>query len=92
MPSRRSSGVAAADILARVLAGFVGGYALASAASLSLSIVLPLPRADAVLAATLPSFAVLAGAIIWAFAARSAIFAWTGILVPAALLVGVAAF
>jgi len=52
--------------------------------------VLPLPRADAVLAMTLLSFGLYAAAIIWSFAARSARVAWTGLLIPIAVCSAVA--
>jgi len=67
-------------------AAIVGGYALASAVAVFLGAVLPLPRAEAVLAATLLSFAIYTGAVIWVFAARDARRAWLGLLLPAALL------
>jgi hypothetical protein len=75
-------------LLSRVLAAAAGGYGLAAAASIFLSRVLPMPQADAVLAATLISFAVYAAAILWAFAAPSAKAAWLGVLAPAVACVG----
>lgn len=56
-----------------------------TALSISLAGMLPEPKADAVLTATLLSFAIYTLAILWAFAARTARLAWLGLLVPTAL-------
>lgn len=77
-------------ILSRTLAAVLGGYALASASAVFLSFLFPGSVADAVLAASLPSFAIYTAAVIWAFAARSAVRAWLGLGLPT-LLLGVAA-
>ena len=73
------------SVLSRIAAAIFGGYALATVFSITLAGQLPAPMADAVLAATLLSFAVYAAAILWAFAARTARLAWLGLLVPTAL-------
>lgn len=78
------------SVASRVLAAAVGGYALAAAAAVVLGHVLPGSRAGAVLAATQLSFAIYAGAILWAFAARSGGKAWAGLLLPAAVLAALA--
>ncbi|MDC8758982.1 DUF3649 domain-containing protein [Janthinobacterium fluminis] len=86
-------GVAAryrAGVFSRVCAAIAGGYALAAALTALLSLALPMARAEAVLSATLFSFAAYAGAVLWVFAARSAARAWLGLLLPAALLGGAA--
>jgi hypothetical protein len=70
----------------RVLAGVGGGYGIAAMSTMLLSTSLPLPRAEAVLAASMASFAIFTAAIVWAFAARSVARAWIGLAVPAALL------
>ncbi len=75
---------------ARACAAIFGGYALAAALTALLSLALPMARADAVLSATLLSFAAYTGAVLWVFAARSAARAWLGLLLPAALLAGAA--
>lgn len=67
------------DVVARSLAGGVGGYALAQVLPVALVAPWPLARADAALIALQLSFAVYAGAVLWAFAARSAGQAWAGI-------------
>lgn len=74
----------------RVIAAIGGGYALAALATMALVAGLPLNRADAVLTGTLLSFAVFCGGVVWAFAARDVLRAWLGILLPAALLAGIA--
>jgi hypothetical protein len=73
-------------VASRVAAAAFGGYALANAVAIFVSRVLPMPRAEAVLAMTLASFAVYTAAIVFAFAARSARAAWLGLLAPSALL------
>lgn len=70
----------------RVLAAVVGGYALASVFSIWLSYLLPAELPEAVLAATLLSFAVYTAAIVWVFAAASAARAWLGLLLPGAAM------
>lgn len=72
------------QIVSQVMAAILGGYALASAAAIFLGAVLPFPRAEAVMAGTLMSFAVYTAAVIWVFAARNARRAWLGLLLPAA--------
>ncbi|WP_050463805.1 DUF3649 domain-containing protein [Herbaspirillum autotrophicum] len=70
-------------VASRALAAILGGYALTAVAIALLALWLPMARAEAVLTATLLSFALYAGAVIWVFAARSAWRAWFGILLPA---------
>lgn len=67
-----------AGIGLRALAGIGGGYGIAALATASLSVGLPMPRAEAVLAATMASFAIYTGAILWAFAARGLPQVWMG--------------
>ncbi|MBY4947439.1 DUF3649 domain-containing protein [Cupriavidus respiraculi] len=73
-------------VASRAVAAIGGGYVLAAAATTVLSLVLPLSRSEAVVTATLLSFLVYAGAVIWVFAARSAWRAWIGIALPATAL------
>lgn len=54
-----------------MLLAIVGGYALAALATAVLSLTLPLEPAEAVTAATLLSFTVMAVAVLFVFAARS---------------------
>ncbi|WP_235907600.1 DUF3649 domain-containing protein [Siccirubricoccus phaeus] len=73
-------------VLSRTLAAVVGGYAVGALVSVACALLLPMPRAEAVLTGMMLSFAAYAGAVLWAFAARSAWRAWAGILLPALLL------
>ncbi len=77
-------------VASRVLAAAVGGYALAWLATAVLSLLLPrvssASRAEAVLTATMLSFALYTVAVIWVFSARSATRAWAGLGIPAVVL------
>ncbi len=73
-------------VVSRVAAAALGGYALSSAATILLSLAWPAPQAQAVMWATMLSFAVYAAAAIWVFATRSATRAWIGIGGATALL------
>lgn len=81
------------SLAARVLAVTLGAYGAASllAAALSLLLVwVGLSRPEAVMAATLASFAVYALLAIAVFHARSTVRAWVGLLLvaaPASLLI-----
>lgn len=75
-----------AAVASRVAAAVLGGYAFATALGVFLSRTLPLPRADAVLAMTLASFAIYTAAVIFVFAARTATRAWLGLAVPTLVL------
>lgn len=63
-------------ILSRTLLAIGGGYLFTALSTASLALTLPLPRPQAVLAATQLSFALYCTVIIWAFAASSARRAW----------------
>ncbi|PTU76156.1 DUF3649 domain-containing protein [Pseudomonas mangrovi] len=78
------------SVASRTLAAALGGYALANSLPVALLAMLPMSAADAALSAIQLSFLVYLGAILWAFAARSAWHAWLGLLLPAAasLLLG----
>lgn len=67
-------------IAVRVAAAAIGGYALANTLSVALAAAFPLPRAEAVLFALEASFLIHAGAVLWAFTARTARVAWAGLL------------
>ncbi|KDP83971.1 iron transporter [Cupriavidus sp. SK-3] len=71
------------SVVSRVVAAIGGGYVLASVATGLLAVLLPLPPAEAVMTATLLSFSLYACAVLWVFAAGSALRAWTGVVVPA---------
>ena len=70
-------------VASRVLAAVGGGYALAAGFTIATALALRgLPREEAVMLATLPSFLIWAGAVVWVFSARTALHAWVGVLVP----------
>lgn len=73
-------------VASRALAAIVGGYALAAATAALLAVLLPMPRSEAAITATLLSFIVFCCAVLWVFAARTAWRAWAGIVLPTALL------
>lgn len=71
-------------LAARRVTAVIGGYILATFTAVA-AVDLPLPRAEAVITGMMASFAVYAGAAVWAFAARSASRAWIGLLIAGAL-------
>ncbi len=80
-------------LASRCMAAALGGYALASTLPVALvALVAPatLARADAALVALQLSFVVYTGAVVWAFAARSAALAWAGLALAALLSQGLA--
>lgn len=78
-------------IAARIAAAVFGGYALAHTLPIALAAALPMARAEAALFAIQGSFLVYTAAVLWAFAARSALTAWLGLLVPT-VVTGLAAW
>lgn len=79
------------SIASRILAALFGGYALAYGFTAFFSVYLPLARADRVVFASLLCFAVWTAAVIYVFAARSALRAWS-LLLGTTLLLCLAAF
>ncbi len=73
-------------VVSRVAAAVFGGYAFAAVAAIFLSFILPMPRGEAVMTATLASFAIYVGAVVWVFAARTSLRAWAGLLLPGAVM------
>jgi hypothetical protein len=73
-------------VASRVLAAAFGGYALASAATVLLALVWPAPPSQAMLWASMLSFAIYSVAVIWVFMARSATRAWVGIVLLTAVV------
>jgi membrane-bound metal-dependent hydrolase YbcI (DUF457 family) len=71
-------------IAVRTLAAILAGYALASASTVLLSMVLPFDRAERVFTATLLSFAVWIFAALYAFAAKTA---WRAVWVTIGLAI-----
>lgn len=74
----------------RIVAAIFAGYGLAYASTMFLTVYLPLVRSDRVVFASLASFIVYAAAIIYTFAARSAMRAWV-VLVGLSVVLAVAA-
>lgn len=72
-------------VASRVVAAVVGGYALTSAATVLLALLWPLPQAEAVLAASMLSFLLYAGVIVWIFAVKRLRTVWLGLLSATAL-------
>jgi hypothetical protein len=80
-------------VASRSVAAIFGGYALAAAWAACMSLWLQetgMARVDAVTTATMSSFVVHLCAAIWVFAVASTRRAWTGIVLPAALLAALA--
>ncbi|VVM87186.1 hypothetical protein PS858_04531 [Pseudomonas fluorescens] len=73
-------------VTSRVLAAVLGGYIVAALASVSLTLWVPMARADAVVTGMMTSFLAYLGAVIWCFACRSAGRAWLGLIVPSLVL------
>ncbi|MES5322937.1 DUF3649 domain-containing protein [Alcaligenes nematophilus] len=74
------------QVLSRIVAAAVGGYALAAAATVLLTLLWPLPKAQAVLAANMLSFVWYTIAVMWVFSTKSATRAWVGMVLPTALI------
>ena len=72
-------------LVSRIVAAVLGGYALAALTSVA-TLALPMERGEAVLTGMMLSFIVYAAAVIWVFAASSALRAWAGLLVVSAPL------
>lgn len=76
-------------VTSRVLAAVLGGYLVAALASVSLTMWLPMDRAEAVITGMMSSFLVYLVAVLWCFACRSAWQAWFGLIVPSVVLTAV---
>lgn len=76
-------------VTSRSLAALLGGYLLAAMASVCITLLLPMPRADAVVTGMMLSFLFYLVAILWCFACRSAWHAWLGVLLPGAALAAI---
>lgn len=76
-------------VASRSVAAIVGGYVLAALLTMLLSVSLPMARAEAVMTATLLSFAIYTCAVMWVFATRSALRAWLGLAIPAAVIAAI---
>lgn len=69
-------------VASRALVALGGGYALAAFFTTTVALLARAPREEAAYLGAVPSFLVLAGAIVWAFTARTVLRAWLGILIP----------
>lgn len=87
MSSKTVEGQRWLDILSRAGAAILGGYAFTFAATAALARLLPFGRLDAVVVATLLSFAVYTAMMLWAFIARTALRAWAVVALSAPLAV-----
>lgn len=79
------------NVMSRVVAALLGGYALAAIFSVA-ALALPLASSEAVLLGMLGSFLLYAGAAVWVFAVRSAVRAWAGLGVAILTLLPAAAW
>ncbi|MCY1267942.1 hypothetical protein D9M68_216750 [compost metagenome] len=75
----------AGGVALRVVAAVPGGYLVTGGLTAGLAALLPLERADSALVATLPSFAVYLGILLWTFATPRPGRLWLGLLALAAL-------
>ncbi|MEX0731008.1 MAG: DUF3649 domain-containing protein [Aquisalimonadaceae bacterium] len=74
------------QLLALIGAAFFGGYLFAVTGGIALGGLLTHSREEAVLAGTLLSFALYAGAVIWVFTVRRPGRVWLGLILASALL------
>ena len=72
-------------VTSRVLAAVIGGYLMASLASICLALWMPTSRADAVITGMMSSFVFYLLAVLWCFACRTAWRAWCGVMLPSAV-------
>lgn len=73
-------------LLSLAAPALLGGYVLATAASIFLGGLLPVPLGEAVLAGNLLGFAIYAAAIIWVFAQGRPARAWVQLLLSSGAL------
>ncbi|HWL06575.1 MAG TPA: iron transporter [Xanthobacteraceae bacterium] len=78
-------------VAARIGAAVLMGYAITYVAAGAASLVMPLPRTEAVLWASIASFMVYTAVAIYAFAAASVLRMWRNLLLALALLSAVVA-
>lgn len=73
-------------VTSRCLAAVLGGYMLAAMASVCVTLLAPMPKAEAVISGMMLSFLFYLVAFLWCFACRSAWHAWWGVLLPSLVL------
>lgn len=74
------------QVLSRIVAATVGGYALASAVTVLLTLLWPASKSQAVLATNMLSFVWYTIAVMWVFSTKSATRAWVGMVLPTAMI------
>jgi hypothetical protein len=79
-----------ANVAARVIAGTIGAYAVAALFAAALARLLPMPRVEAIMPATLLAFLVGPAVTVWAFLARGPWRAWAGVILLGALFAAIA--
>jgi hypothetical protein len=74
-------------VAARAIAAILGGYGIAALFAAVLALCLPaafgMARSEAAMTGTMASFLVFALAVMWVFAARTALRAWSGLVIAA---------
>ncbi|MBS0283372.1 MAG: DUF3649 domain-containing protein [Proteobacteria bacterium] len=77
-------------VLSRTVAAVVGGYGVAVLLAVAISWLLPLSREEASIVATMVALLGLPVAMMGCFYARTALRAWAGLAIAAAVLAGAA--
>ena len=75
-----------ASVASRVLAAVIGGYLLTALAIATLAAYLPLAPVEASLMATMLSFVIYAGVVLWVFATQSIWRVWLSMAAAMAIL------
>lgn len=78
-----------ANVAARVVAGTIGAYVIAALFAATLAFLLPMPRVEAIVPATLLSYLVGPAVTLWAFLARGPWRAWAGLVLMGAALAAI---
>lgn len=76
-------------VTSRCLAAVFGGYLLAAMASVCITSLAPMPKAEAVITGMMLSFLFYLVAFLWCFACRTAAHAWLGVMVPTLVLAAI---
>lgn len=77
---------AEAEVFSRVLSAIFVGYLFTSLVTALLAVSLPMAKPDAVLVATMLSFAFYAGAVMWIFTVKRWWRSWSDLLLLSALV------
>ena len=78
------------NLAARVLAGTIGAYGVASCLAMAVARLGPSGRIDGVIAGTLCAYLAVPAVAVWAFLARGPWRAWGGVAVLAVVFAGLA--